>query len=367
MRRLALAAMVAVGFGGWATPALAWGEQGHAAVCELAYRNLTPTSRAGLVDLFKAWSARNGMAWRGTRNEDLLYHRFMNSCIFEDVVKRRGELARFKDQAGHFVNYPRTRLTVADGDSLCPPKPNGSAVKCIFNVLGRDLAVFRNPINDPGERAEALIGIGHWLGDIHQPLHVSFADDLGGNTINVTGPCGTTNLHSVWDKCLVMKGLWNPIRLAMPSSRRPRLDANPRTIAYRLVDKWRRSESQPQVKAEVMGWMAQTQPWQWAQESYTETLATGIGPGPRWTITEYCFKRADRCDYDEQAPVYVDGAAPRQLTLPADYVTRYAPVAETRLRQAGYRLAWIINSTLDQGWNHQLPTCSVSLGTCPDT
>jgi S1/P1 Nuclease len=46
-----------------------------------------------------------------------------------------------------------------------------------------------------------LKSLGHWVGDIHQPLHVSFKDDRGGNDIKTTG-C-SPKLHAVWDTCLV--------------------------------------------------------------------------------------------------------------------------------------------------------------------
>ena len=42
----------------------------------------------------------------------------------------------------------------------------------------------------------------HLLGDIHQPMHIGHASDLGGNrwTVNYFGR--DTNLHSVWDHSL---------------------------------------------------------------------------------------------------------------------------------------------------------------------
>jgi hypothetical protein len=43
--------------------------------------------------------------------------------------------------------------------------------------------------------------------DIHQPLHVSFEDDRGGNGVLVMGECSTSNLHSAWDTCLVTKAV----------------------------------------------------------------------------------------------------------------------------------------------------------------
>jgi hypothetical protein len=39
----------------------------------------------------------------------------------------------------------------------------------------------------------------HFIGDCHQPLHIGYASDEGGNTINVSWFGKKTNLHSVWD------------------------------------------------------------------------------------------------------------------------------------------------------------------------
>jgi S1/P1 Nuclease len=48
-------------------------------------------------------------------------------------------------------------------------------------------------------RLIVLKSVGHWVGDIHQPLHVSFVDDRGGNNIRVSGQCAG-NLHATWDE-----------------------------------------------------------------------------------------------------------------------------------------------------------------------
>jgi hypothetical protein len=37
------------------------------------------------------------------------------------------------------------------------------------------------------DKLASLKFLGHWVGDVHQPLHVSFADDRGGNEIEITG------------------------------------------------------------------------------------------------------------------------------------------------------------------------------------
>jgi hypothetical protein len=39
----------------------------------------------------------------------------------------------------------------------------------------------------------------HLMGDLHQPLHVGYGIDKGGNTVEVYTLIKTTNLHSAWD------------------------------------------------------------------------------------------------------------------------------------------------------------------------
>jgi hypothetical protein len=43
----------------------------------------------------------------------------------------------------------------------------------------------------------------HLMGDLHQPLHVAFGIDKGGNTIDVDFLGETTNLHRVWDSQII--------------------------------------------------------------------------------------------------------------------------------------------------------------------
>jgi len=52
-------------------------------------------------------------------------------------------------------------------------------------------------------RTEALKFLIHFAGDIHQPLHVGFTTDAGGNSITVTYNGAQTNLHSVWDSGMI--------------------------------------------------------------------------------------------------------------------------------------------------------------------
>lgn len=49
----------------------------------------------------------------------------------------------------------------------------------------------------------------HLLGDAHQPMHVSRAEDLGGNKIAVTFFGKGSNIHRVWDSDLVDNEKWS--------------------------------------------------------------------------------------------------------------------------------------------------------------
>lgn len=43
----------------------------------------------------------------------------------------------------------------------------------------------------------------HFVGDVHQPMHAGYREDLGGNRIKVSWFNTPTNLHAVWDESLV--------------------------------------------------------------------------------------------------------------------------------------------------------------------
>ena len=92
---------------------------------------------------------------------------------------------------------PRGARTI-DPANLCP-----TADRCVASAIlndARDLATAQ----DPDERLRLLKSLGHWVGDIHQPLHVSFEDDKGANFIEATGDCAVS-LHLAWDICIVEK------------------------------------------------------------------------------------------------------------------------------------------------------------------
>jgi hypothetical protein len=145
-------------------------------------------------------------------------------------------------------------------------------------------------------RAEAVFFLGHWLGDVHQPLHVSFADDSGGNDVPVVSDFyPDDNLHSVWDTGIIRAAMGN---------------IGWRAYAHDLQDRI--------SSAQRTEWLA-SEPLDWAQESYEITLRADV---------DYCERTNSRCRGEEHD---------RELT--ADYQALHEEVVERRLQQAGVRLA----------------------------
>jgi hypothetical protein len=66
-----------------------------------------------------------------------------------------------------------------------------------------------DPAASPEERAEALRFLIHFMGDLHQPLHLADDGDRGGNQRAVTFLGHATDLHKVWDGELIDSSVAN--------------------------------------------------------------------------------------------------------------------------------------------------------------
>ena len=118
---------------------------------------------------------------------DPQYKTFADACNYPDQPRKRAE--------EHFINLPRDAAGLTSDQ--CP-----LAAKCVLSAIHEDFGRLMDAKND-ADMLDALKFLGHWVGDIHQPLHVSFLDDLGGNKITVSGCERSRSLHAVWDSCLV--------------------------------------------------------------------------------------------------------------------------------------------------------------------
>lgn len=79
------------------------------------------------------------------------------------------------------------------------PPPEGDA----YTALTQFAATLKSPTATREEKQLALRFIVHIIGDLHQPLHVGNGTDRGGNDRKVTFGRDETNLHAVWDGNLI--------------------------------------------------------------------------------------------------------------------------------------------------------------------
>ena len=101
----------------------------------------------------------------------------------------------------HYVNIP---VSAAAYDSA---RDCGDG-RCIVAAIDADRRVLADPSASADGRAEALRFLIHFLGDLHQPMHVADDNDRGGNRRTVYLDGDSTNLHAVWDgKLLERAGL----------------------------------------------------------------------------------------------------------------------------------------------------------------
>jgi hypothetical protein len=172
-------------------------------------------------------------------------------------------------------------------DCLYDPRRECRDGECAVAAIDKYSAILANRSNPPAERAEALAFVVHFVGDIHQPLHAGYRHDAGGNDFQVRWRGHGTNLHHVWDSSM--------------------LDST-HLSATQFADK---------LAADRVPIAAGGTPVGWAEES--------------------C-----RIDRDE-------GVYPSSRRIDAAYVERELPIAEQRLRQAGARLAALLNRDLASG------------------
>jgi hypothetical protein len=195
MRILAFIAMATSAF---ATEALAWGEDGHAIVAEIAQRRLNDGTHAAISSIL------------GNASPTLKHASLASLASWADDYRpTHPETTNW-----HFVDIP-LKEDVYDPARDCKADPKGD---CIIAELER----LKNDVRcKTGEdQFNALKLAVHFVGDIQQPLH-TVLEETGGNDLIVkvqmkglicTGSCvpatDFANFHAVWDEVLIRKTVY---------------------------------------------------------------------------------------------------------------------------------------------------------------
>jgi hypothetical protein len=183
----------------------------------------------------------------------------------------------------HWVNLPRETPCRFEAARDCAPR------QCIVGAIREQLGLLADRRQPRERRAEALKFVVHFVGDVHQPFHAGFADDRGGNLAQVRWQRRGWNLHAIWDSALVRHAGLEPEAYARQLAGGPPLPED-RSLAL----------AAPEVE--------------WALES--------------------CRMILDEVLYPERPVI---GQA---------YLEAKRPLAEQRMRQAGERLAAVLEQAL---------------------
>ena len=283
-------------------PAAGLGRLAHQAVCEIAYQHLNDNATAEVNRLLSF-----------EKNER--YNEFSNACAWADD-KRGGRTDKRRND--HFVNFPRDLLKISNNQCLLNKR-------CIFSAIDEDLNTLANSKNNQ-EKLKALKYLAHWIGDIHQPFHVSFQDDRGGNNIYLTSDslC-EKNLHAVWDRCLlefyVKKNHLNT---------RIRKD---RELFFEILIA---SISDEQAAA----WTKNTSIVEWANESFDIVRAPEV---------IYCFNKDKACWYSNRDRYHIHRGKnknSRKIVISKEYLNQFDDLLILQIQKAGIRLSHLLNQTL---------------------
>lgn len=240
---------------------ISWGYTGHRTIGIITENHLTPKAKATIKDLLGDTA-------------------IADACTWADDARREPSLANTANW--HFVNLP-AGLSYQQLKKFLDTTTTANVYSALLDAEKKLV----NTANTRQEKIRALKFLMHFVGDLHQPMHVGRAADKGGNTIQLNYNGKGTNLHSLWDtKLLESQGLqYN------------QLGEKYKSIDEKTVQKW---QSAPIID--------------WVWESYQISNAL----------------------YAE-----VDGMSKR--TIDDTYVKKHLPTVERRLQQSAVRLAGMLN------------------------
>jgi hypothetical protein len=175
MRALAAALGIIIALTG---QALAWGDEGHRIVAEIAEQYLKAGTAHQVRELLALENATTLAAV---------------STWADEIRGQRRETARW-----HYVNIPiHPPAGTPPGYDAARDCPTGDCVVAKIDELAAVLG--DKAVHDARERLEALKFVVHFVADVHQPLHAANDGDRGGNDVRVTLMGRQTNLHAIWD------------------------------------------------------------------------------------------------------------------------------------------------------------------------
>ena len=150
-----------------------WGRTGHRVTGEIATAHLSKKAKRAIDVLLNG----DSLAMISTYGDEI------------KSDKRYG-----KYWAWHFVNFP-----FGSKYESHPKSDRGDLIMGIDTCV----RILKDPASSREEKAFHLKMLVHFVGDLHQPLHIGQAGDKGGNDFQVRWFDEGTNLHTVWDTKMI--------------------------------------------------------------------------------------------------------------------------------------------------------------------
>lgn len=163
----------------------AWGLNGHRIVAEIAQRHLTKKATRNLEKLIG--------------KSPLAFWANWPDFIKSDTTNKWKQTGPW-----HYVDLPGH---ISEEDFI--EGLHDLDHKSLYSQIPEMESILSNKNLPLEQRRIALRFLIHFVGDLHQPLHVGRDEDAGGNKIKVTWFGHPTNLHTVWDTELIDYQKWS--------------------------------------------------------------------------------------------------------------------------------------------------------------
>lgn len=180
--------------------ACAWGAAGHRVTGALAYDLLAPGAKRAVDHLLQGQSLEDAATWaddmRSNRdNADFWGYDHAATWHFINVAPGESYAQSTKSPAGDAYQALAAFRAILELKPV-PPGPVRDGLVLYFGNLD-------DPRNSAALQVFALRFLVHLVGDLHQPLHVAYAHDRGGNDFSLAWENRPANLHGLWDTRLV--------------------------------------------------------------------------------------------------------------------------------------------------------------------
>ena len=246
---------------GWPVHGSAWGLEAHRIVGLLADQHLLPEVRKRIKQNFNITSLANVANWA-------------------DRVKDKRSQGPW-----HYANFLKGEMTYVQARDCADGK-------CVVEKVREFSEALSKSTSSHQDQLEALKYLVHFVGDLHQPLHLGNRKDRGGNKIQVKLRGRKTNLHALWDSGFVNIDDDNLLQYA-------------RRLARRVLP----TDHLEWVRSDIVDWANESRKHALISAYDKEIMSTGV--------------------------------------LTKAYIQRAREVIELRLSQAGVRLAHLLNSRLN--------------------